>query len=246
MFKSGKLKKGQQLFNKGKQLLEEKKFAEAELSFEEASKVYKKAKEVKLSDSAQAHYRISQGHRFVAEKNYLEAMKSFGKAIMLFSRHPGFEEETMICRLEQAESQLLLAKDKALAGEFLESARMYEAAGAVYQMVGKEKDAASARARSYVQRAALVDDDFEKARFLEKSVEEFRKARENVLRVEGHALFYKGRSLINVRVKEAISLLDRAAAKYEKAGAEEQVIKVRELLEKVVKDAKLGKFRERL
>ncbi|MFW9992715.1 MAG: hypothetical protein ACFFD4_11765 [Candidatus Odinarchaeota archaeon] len=244
MFKGGKIRKGQQLLEEGKRLLAEKKYGDAKRLFEQSNKNFSKASDKKMDDASEGYVRIAQGHIFRNEKDYLEAMKSFGKAIMLFSRYPDFDDEVKTCRLEQAQSQIESAKQKAIDGEFLESARLYEAAGAVFQMIEMEKEAASARARSYVQRAALVDDDFEKARFLEKSVEEFRKARENVLRVEGHALFYKGRSLINVRVKEAVSLLDRASAKYEKAGATEQVIKVRQLLEQVVKDARLGKFRE--
>jgi tetratricopeptide (TPR) repeat protein len=244
MFKGGKIRKGQQLMEEGNKSLEEKKYEKAKQLFKKANEIFSKAKDRKLSDSAEAYLRMSQGYHSRNQGNYLEAMKSFGKAIMLLSRYQGFDEEITDCRLEQAESQIDFAKQKAIDGEFLESARLYEAAGAVFQMIGLEKEAAGARARSFVQRAALVDDDFEKARFLEKSVEEFRKARENVQRIEGHAYFYKGRSLINVRIKEAISLLDRASAKYEKAGAMEQVTKVRQLLEQVVKDAKLGKFRE--
>ena len=142
-------------------------------------------------------------------------------------------------RYEQAQTQTDFARKKAIEGDFAEAARLYESAGAVFQMVSMEKEAANARARSYVQRAAQSSDDFEKATFLSKAVEEFRKAREDQPLVEAHALFYRGRSLINVRIREAIHTLVRAAEKYESAGALEQRDKVRDLLQELTEAVKV-------
>jgi hypothetical protein len=93
-----------------------------------------------------------------------------------------------------------------------------------------EKEAASSRGKSYVQRAAQVQDDFQKSNFLAKAVEEFRRARDLNPIIEAHALFYRGRSLINVKVRDALQNLTRALEKYERIGATEQVNRVKEII----------------
>ena len=100
-------------------------------------------------------------------------------------------------------------------------------------MISLDKEAADARGKSYVQRAARVQDDFQKSNFLAKAVEEFRRARSLNPIIEAHALFYRGRSLINVKVREALQNLTRAMEKYERIGATDQVNRVKEIIKEL-------------
>lgn len=168
---------------------------------------------------------------------FIESMKSFGQAFVSFSSL-GQAVLAQKVRSEQARSQVEFAKAKGIEGDFNESARLFESAGAVFQMAGYEKEAASARARSYVQRAAQVQDNFEKAKFLKQAVEQFKKAQEITPRIEAHALFYEGMAMTEVNVRQAIQLLARAADKYEQAGATDRVRRVREILEDLVQQVR--------
>ena len=106
--------------------------------------------------------------------NLLDAIRCFGKANVMFSTE-GFSDEAKQARTIQAQTQGEFAKVKAKEGEFIESARLYESAAALYQTTGLEMEAARARARSFVQRAAAMESNFDKAYYLEKAVTSLRK-----------------------------------------------------------------------
>jgi hypothetical protein len=129
---------------------------------------------------------------------------------------------------------------KAQNGDFIESARLFESAGALYATVDMEMEAARARARSYVQRGAAMESDFDKAYYLEKAVDEFKKGREDPTRYEAHALYSRAKALISARenVKEVIDLLVKAHEKYQKVGNTSQTEKVRLLLKDLTEQVK--------
>jgi tetratricopeptide (TPR) repeat protein len=232
MFKKGKLKKADDSMKRGRESFEQGQYQEAAQEYQAAQRLFEKANASKESRFAEAWSKLCEGQVHLVERSYIEAMKAFGRANTIFSRD-GHQEEAIQSRVGQAASQEGIAKERAANGKFIESARLYESAGAAYENAGLSQEAAKARARSFVQRAAASQDDFQKAEFLSQAVNEFRKGREHSLLVEGHAHFYRGRSLINVKVESAIDNLARAAEAYGKAGAEAQVKKVRELLEEL-------------
>ncbi len=237
MFKKSKIKKAEEALQSGEEKLKHGKYQGAAKDYGIAQSLFEKAKEVKKSRFAEAWSKLCDGQVHLSNRTYIEAMKAFGRANTIFSRD-GHQEEAVQARVGQAAAQEGIAKEKASNGKFIESARLYETAGASYQNAGLEQEAAKARARSFVQRAAASQDDFQKAEFLNEAVREFRKGKEHSLLVEGHAYFYKGRSLINVKVENAIDNLARAAEAYKKAGADVQVTKVRELLEELAVQVK--------
>lgn len=237
MFKKGKLKKAEEKMSEGSKKLEQGQYRDAMKEYQEAQKLFEKASASKEARFAEAWSKLCEGKTFLSERSYIDAMKAFGRANTIFSRD-GNQEEAIQARIGQAASQEEIAKERAASGKFIESARLYESAGASYQNAGFSQEAAKARARSFVQRAASSPDDFQKAEFLSQAVDEFRKGRERSLLIEGHAHFYRGRSLINVKIGSAIDNLARAAEAYQKAGAEAQVIKVRELLTELTQEVR--------
>ncbi|MHA1990562.1 MAG: hypothetical protein ACW981_10025 [Candidatus Hodarchaeales archaeon] len=234
MFRKGKrLEEANLLINKGEDLLNADK-----VNYNKVYNIFKEAHELfsKSGDKgrdgeqlAEAYLKTVEGYQFREAEDWIESMKAFGRANVLFSasKHTKMATKT---RYEQAVAQGDFARGKALNGEFAEAARLYESSAAVFQMISMEKEAASSRGKSYVQRAAQVQDDFQKSNFLAKAVEEFRRARDLNPIIEAHALFYRGRSLINVKVRDALQNLTRALEKYERIGATEQVNRVKEII----------------
>lgn len=232
MFKKNKSKKAITTFTLAKKYLEDKEYDEAILNFKEASKLFKSLKD-KTEEEATAYVLLTQGYDFREKKEYIESMKQFGRANVLFSKIELIEKAKKT-REEQGITQIEYAGLKASEGEFAEAARLYDSAGAVFQMAGNEREAALARAKSNVQRAAMNEDDFEKVEYLKAATKEFKKAKYPSLIVEAHYDYYRGKTLINTRAREAISCLASAAKKYEKAGSTKQVEKVKGLLEELV------------
>ena len=239
LFKGSKIKKGQEEFDQGMVLYETQRYDEALESFQNSAKLFTGADEKKLSQRAEGFKFCAQGYIHMLNMNFLDAIRSFGKANVTFSTE-GFSEEAKQARTIQAQTQGELAKLKAKQGEFIESARLYESAAALYQTTERDLEAAQARARSYVQRAAAMESNFDKAFYLEKAVEEFKKGREDPTRYEAHALYQRARALISARenVKEVIELLARAHEKYHKVGNASQTEKVRRLLEDLTEQVK--------
>ena len=216
-------------------------------NFKEAKKRFEKARAIgqkKLKD--QKFVARAEGYSFLCEgieihsggsstQELVEAMKSFGRATVKFSGG-NWEEEAQQARIQQAQIQMEVARLRGGEGALVEAARMYETAALTYQMAGLEKESHQARARSLVQQAAVASNDFEKADSLQAAVEEFRQAQENSLIIEAHAYFYRGRSLITVKPKEAVENLKRAYEIYEGEGANKQAEKVVLELEKLKKD----------
>ena len=242
--KSKKQKEAQELLSQGAGLLkydDSANFSDQILTkgyevFTRAAHLFKKlGDEGKDGEqTCEGYLRMIEGFRHRKNDEWIESMKAFGRANVQFSAGRDDALATKV-RVEQGRAQMDFAKKKALEGDFPEAARLYESAGAVFQMVSLDKDAAEARAKAYVQRAAQVKDDFEKAGFLAKAVDEFRKSRKSNEVVEAHALFYRGRSLLNVKVRDALQMLTRAQEKYERVGASEQAKRVREIIEQVNK-----------
>ncbi len=239
LFKGSKIKKGQEEFDQGMVLYETQRYDEAMESFKNSAKLFRGADQKKLSQRAEGFNFCAQGYLHMMDMNFLDAIRSFGKANVTFSTE-GFSEEAKQARTIQAQTQGELAKLKAKQGEFIESARLYESAAALYQTTDRDLEAAQARARSYVQRAAAMESNFDKAFYLEKAVEEFKKGREDPTRYEAHALYQRARALISARenVKEVIELLARAHEKYHKVGNASQTEKVRRLLEDLTEQVK--------
>ncbi|UCE14673.1 MAG: hypothetical protein JSV04_05690 [Candidatus Heimdallarchaeota archaeon] len=238
-FKGSKTKKGQEEFDRGMVFYESQRYEEALESFKKSAKLFDGADQKKLSKRAEAYQYCSKGYMDMLAADFLEAIRGFGKANVTFSTE-GFSEEAKQARTIQAQTQGELAKEKARKGEFIESARLYESAGALYQTTGLEMDAAQARARSYVQRAAAMESDFDKAYYLEKAVEEFKKGKEDPTRYEAHALYMRAKALISARenVKEVIDLLAKAHEKYNKVGNTSQTEKVKLLLKDLTEQVK--------
>jgi tetratricopeptide (TPR) repeat protein len=170
LFKGSKVKKGQEEFDQGIVYYETQRYEEAFTNFKKAVKSYERGGEKKLSKRAEAYGFCSLGYIDLINVKFLEAIRAFGKANVIFSTE-GFSDEAKQARTVQAQSQGELAKKKAQSGEFIESARLFESAGALYSTTGLDMEAAKARARSFVQRAAAMDSDFDKAYYLEKAVE---------------------------------------------------------------------------
>jgi hypothetical protein len=84
----------------------------------------------------------------------------------------------------------------------------------------------------------MVDDDFAKANFLKQAVVQFKKARENQAIVEAHALFYEGRSLKSVNVRDSLECMIRAADKYQQAGSKDRVKRVKQIIEELTEQIK--------
>ncbi|MHA1227735.1 MAG: hypothetical protein ACTSPV_13390 [Candidatus Hodarchaeales archaeon] len=239
LFKSNKIKKAQEEFNRGIMLYESQRYEEAKSVFENASKFFLKGDQKKLAQRAEAFSLCAQGYIHMLDMNFLEAIRCFGKANVKFSTE-GFIEEAKQSRIIQAQTQGELAKVKAQNGEFIESARLFESSGALYETAGMELEAARARARSFVQRAAAMESDFDKAYYLGKAVEEFKKGREDPTRYEAHALYRKAKALISARenMKEVIDLLVKAHEKYKRVGNKSQTEKVRRLLQDLTEQVK--------
>jgi len=215
-----------------------KEYADAIKYFEKARDLaHKKLKDRRLEARAEGYLQLCEGMQLrdmgdQDSKNRLEAMKAFGRSTGFFSGG-GWTEETQQARIQQAEVQMEIARHSAKDNALLESARMYETAALTYQMAGQEKESHQARARSLVQQAALASNDFEKADMLQNAVGEFKQAQESPLIIEGHALFYRGRSLTTVKPNEAVDCLKRAYESYKNAGATEQANKVVEELKRL-------------
>ncbi len=231
LFKGSKTKKAQEEFDQGMVFYETQRYEEALDCFQKASKLFKGGDQKKLSQRAEAYQFCAKGYMNMLDMNLLDAIRCFGKANVIFSTE-GFSDEAKQARTIQAQTQGEFAKVKAKEGEFIESARLYESAAALYQTTGLEMEAARARARSFVQRAAAMDSNFDKAYYLEKAVDEFKKGREDPTRYEAHALYQRARALISARenVKEVIDLLAKAHEKYNKVGNTTQTEKVKRLL----------------
>ena len=240
LFKGNKIKKGQELFDQAMVFYESQRYQDAIDNFKKATKLFDDGGEKKLSKRAEAFVMCSLGYLDMIEQKFLESIRSFGKANVIFSTE-GFLDEAKQARTIQAQTQGELAKVKAQNGDFIESARLYESAGALFSTTGLEMKAAQARARSFVQRAAAMESDFDKAYYLERAVEEFKKGREDATRYEAHALFRRAKALISARenMKEAIDLLTRAHDKFHKVGNESQTEKVRLLLEDLTQQVRL-------
>ncbi|MFX0085788.1 MAG: hypothetical protein ACFFAU_08945 [Candidatus Hodarchaeota archaeon] len=238
-FKGSKTKRGQEEFDQGLNFYETQRYKEALENFKRAAKSFEGADQKKLSQRAKAYQHCAQGYIFMLEMNLLEAIRCFGKANVTFSTE-GFSEEAKQARTIQAQTQGELAKIKAQGGEFIESARLFESAGALYATTGKETEAAQARARSFVQRAAAMESDFDKAYYLEKAVDEFKKGKEDPTRYEAHALYRRAKALISARenVKEVIDLLAQAHEKYSRIGNTSQTEKVKLLLKDLTEQVK--------
>ena len=238
-FKGSKTKKGQEEFDQGLNYYETQRYKEALESFKRSTKSFHGADQKKLSQRAKAYQHCAQGYIFMLDMNLLEAIRCFGKANVTFSTE-GFSEEARQARTIQAQTQGELAKIKAQEGEFIESARLFESAGALYATTGMETEAAKARARSFVQRAAAMESDFDKAYYLEKAVDEFKIAREDPTRYEAHALYRRAKALISARenVKEVIDLLAQAHEKYSRIGNTSQTEKVKLLLKDLTEQVK--------
>ncbi|MFW9927860.1 MAG: hypothetical protein ACFFD1_00545 [Candidatus Thorarchaeota archaeon] len=237
MFRKGKkLDEANNLFNRGLEAVnkENPPYNKIYDIFENAKTLYEKIGDngKQGEQECEAYLRMIEGYQQRQKEGWIECMKAFGRANVLFSANKN-DKMAKKMRYEQAVAQGDFAKQKALNGEFTESARLYESSAAVFQMIGMEKEAAGARGKSYVQRAAQVQDDFQKSNFLAKAVEEFRKAHDLNPIIEAHALFYRGRSLIGVKVREAIQNLTRAQEKYERIGATEQVNRVKQIIEEL-------------
>ncbi|MFX0050443.1 MAG: hypothetical protein ACFFAJ_00730 [Candidatus Hodarchaeota archaeon] len=231
LFKGNKLKRGQDEFDQGMVFYESQRYDNALESFAKSSKLFEGGDQKKLSKRAEAYQYCAQGYIHMQEMDFLKAIRSFGKANVTFSTE-GFSEEAKQARTIQAQTQGELAKIKAQNGEFIESARLFESAAALYETTGMEMEAARARARSYIQRGAAMDSDFDKAYYLEKAVDEFKKGREDPTRYEAHALYSRAKALISARenVKEVIDLLAKAHDLYNKVGNVSQTEKVKKLL----------------
>ena len=237
MFRKGKrFEEAKFLVNKGQELLKAEKINYKKIYniFKEANTIYDKLGDKGKSGEllSEAYMKMVEGYQFRETEDWIESMKAFGRANVIFS---GIKDMKMSdkMRYEQAIAQGDFAREKAISGEFAEAARLYESSAAVFQMISMEKEAADARGKSYVQRAAQVQDDFQKSNFLAKAVEEFRRARSLNPIIEAHALFYRGRSLINVKVRDAVQNLTRAMEKYERIGATEQVNRVKEIIKEL-------------
>ncbi|MFX0092524.1 MAG: hypothetical protein ACFFBD_12240 [Candidatus Hodarchaeota archaeon] len=216
-------------FEKARELLENEEFEKASRNFLRIKNQFSK---LGASDNAN----LAEGYKFLADaealakdnRDLLGSMKAFGRAIVIFSKK--FPEEAKRARIGQARAQSELAKQKALAGDFLAAARFYESSAAVYQAGEMKELAAKARARANVERAAHTESDFEKAEFLEAAIQEFRIAGEDSLLIEAHAEYYKGKTLVEVKIQEALRMLQGAAKKYERLKKADQVEKVRKFL----------------
>ncbi len=165
LFKGSKIKKGQEEFDQGMVLYETQRYDEASENFKNSAKLFAGADQKKLSQRAGGFQSCAQGYIHMMNMNFLDAIRCFGKANVKFSTE-GFSEEAKQARTIQAQTQGELAKVKAKQGEFIESARLYESAGALYQTTDREMEAAKARARSYVQRAAAMESNFDKAFYI--------------------------------------------------------------------------------
>jgi tetratricopeptide (TPR) repeat protein len=213
-----------------------------QLSFElfsSSMELFNKVKEERRKESqiCKGYMLTLDGFRLKSDLKFIDSMKAFGQAFVLFSSENEKDLATIV-RGEQAKAQIEFAKIKGQEGDFEEAARLFDSAGAVFEMAGLSKEAAGARARSYVQRAAQVDDDFQKANFLKQAVEQFKKARENQAIVEAHALFYEGRALQAVNVRDALECLIRASDKYDQAGAKDRVKRVQQIIQELSEKVK--------
>ncbi len=247
-----KKKKARSLFSEGVELYHANQFDLAQARFKEAEKLFKSINETTNALRSLGYYYLCEGMKYKRENKLLESSKAFGKANANFSKSikgsigttssdaldsesEQAQEEAKLARKEQAKIQEMLAMKRAREGNFLESARLYESAAALYESIGLTREAARARARSYVQRAAAVDSAFEKADFLERASSEFRKGREPRPIIQAHAYYFRGLSMMKIKPKAAVDYLQRAYEIYEREGIEERRKKVKEKLQELLK-----------
>lgn len=237
--KSKTIQKADDSFLKAKEAFIKNNLEESYELFNASMLLFNKVKDVRRKEAqiCKAYMLTLEGFKLKSQQKFIDSMKSFGQAFVLFSSENEKDLATIV-RGEQAKAQIEFAKIKGQEGDFEEAARLFDSAGAVFEMAGLSKEAASARARSYVQRAALVDDDFQKANFLKQAVEFFKKARESQAIVEAHALFYEGRALQAVNVRDALECLIRASDKYEAAGAKDRVKRVQQIIQELSEKVK--------
>lgn len=207
--------------------------------FNESMILFNKVKEERRKEGqiCKAYILTLEGFKLKTDQKFVDSMKNFGQAFVLFSSENEKDLATIV-RGEQAKAQIEFAKIKGQEGDFDEAARLFDSAGAVFEMAGLNKEAAGARARSFVQRAAQVDDDFQKANFLKQAVEQFKKAHETQAIVEAHALFYEGRALQSVNIRDALECLIRASDKYDQAGAKDRVKRVQQIIQELSEKVK--------
>ncbi len=245
MFKGSKKKKADELLQEGISLVRQENYKDALDRLKKAQEIYGKIKMKNEQEISEAYEKMADGELFRQKGQLREATAAFGRANVLLSSNHRIEE-SKAARLKQALTMEAMAKKRAAAGEFIESARLYESCAAIYETVEQQqfssrphprersKNAARARARSFLQRAAAIrDNDFDKADFLFQALDAFRAADEYPPLIEAHAYFYRGRALVASQTDEAVSYLARAAEKYSEAGAEEQFQKVREYLKQL-------------
>jgi len=121
-FKGSKTKKAQEEFDQGMIFYESQRYDEALEKFKTSAKLFVGGDQKKLSQRAEAYQSCALGYINVLNMNFLEAIRCFGKANVIFSTE-GFSEEAKQARTIQAQTQGELAKAKARDGEFIESAR---------------------------------------------------------------------------------------------------------------------------
>ncbi len=237
--KSRTIQKGDETFLRAKQAFVNNKLDESYDLFNEAMTLFTKVKEERRKEAqiCKGYVLTLEGFKLKTQQKFIDSMKSFGQAFVLFSSE-NEKDLAIIVRGEQAKAQIEFAKIRGQEGDFEEAARLFDSAGAVFEMAGLSKEAAGSRARSYVQRAAQVDDDFQKANFLKQAVEYFKKAHEDQTIVEAHALFYEGRALQAVNVRDALECLIRASDKYEQAGATDRVKRVQQIIQELSEKVK--------
>ena len=237
--KSKNIQKADETFLKAKEAFVNNYLEESYDLFNASMQLFLKVKEERRKEAqiCKGYMLTLEGFKLKSNQKFIDSMKSFGQAFVLFSSENEKDLATIV-RGEQAKAQIEFAKIKGQEGDFEEAARLFDSAGAVFEMAGLSKEASGARARSFVQRAALVDDDFQKANFLKQAVEHFKKARESQAIVEAHALFYEGRALQAVNVRDALECLIRASDKYEQAGAKDRVKRVQQIIQELSEKVK--------
>ena len=232
--KSKTIEKADDLFIKAKEAFIKNDLNLSYDLFNQSMELFNKVKEERRKEAqiCKGYMLTLEGFKLKDQLKFIDSMKSFGQAFVLFSAENENDLATIV-RGEQAKAQIEFAKIKGQEGDFEEAARLFDSAGAVFEMAGLHKEASGARARSFVQRAAQVDDDFQKANFLKQAVEHFKKAHESQAIVEAHALFYEGRALQSVNIRDALECLIRASDKYEQAGAKDRVKRVQQIIQEL-------------
>ena len=237
--KSKTIQKADETFIKAKEAFINNNLEESYELFNASMELFNKVKEERRKEAqiCKGYMLTLEGFKVKNQQKFIDSMKLFGQAFVLFSSENEKDLATIV-RGEQAKAQIEFAKIKGQEGDFEEAARLFDSAGAVFEMAGLIKEAAGARARSFVQRAAQEDNDFQKADYLNQAVENFKKAHESQPIVEAHALFYKGRALQNVNVRDALECFIRASDKYQQAGAKDRVQRVQQIVQELSEKVK--------